>query len=479
MQDQIQHFSFTKSPVAVATGFTTSFLGDERTLREFIIGESIIDALKERGINAVLYLINDNYDPLSEGALRLGVDKDPDLIREYEQFYGQPIAEVPDPFGCHENYAEHFKQELLKRLHSLEIYPVVLDAYNAYDCGHYRKYIDIVLDNYYKIQDDISTHFKNFQMNNLFRPQCQSCHKIVSTEIESVEKEEIIYFCHYCKQKNAYSRSDVKGKLCWKIDCAARWDLYQIDIEAFNKKHFQELGSYEISSFISKRYFHDKIPKGIRYGTVNIDKDIQYCLLNIFPPKMIKELFLNNSAKDITLNKDFLANFARTYHVMPETDYVKFVTNLLPQLAIREVSFNNILNELCCCEKDIKELIECGNQYSEFFYNKEYNLTLAGTENIKTVRVCTAKDALKLINYSLMIREEGVEQNKIKDIIIEFLRSESHKKEVFPFLRKVFGQGEGVQISTLLATLPADYLKLLQMTLDFYIKGETNEEKRG
>src|SRR3970040_1725875 len=99
-----------KNPRIIATGFTTALLGDERTLREFIIGDYVREKLERKGENVVLYLINDNYDPLNYRQLRIGVNKDEKLLKKFERYCGRPISEIPDPFDCHKNYSQHFSQ---------------------------------------------------------------------------------------------------------------------------------------------------------------------------------------------------------------------------------------------------------------------------------------------------------------------------------------------------------------------------------
>ena len=119
-----------RTPHTVATGFTTALLGDERTLREFVVGDHIVQVLRAQGDPAVLYLINDSYDPLNERQLRIGVRKDPALIEKFRPFCGRPIAEIPDPFRCHASYSSHFACELTARLDALGIHPIVLDTYD-------------------------------------------------------------------------------------------------------------------------------------------------------------------------------------------------------------------------------------------------------------------------------------------------------------------------------------------------------------
>ena len=183
--------SARKTPYIIATGFTTAFLGDERSLREFIIGDAIKSALDRKGRNTILYLINDSYDPLNYRQLRVGVNKNAKLLSCFEPYCGRPISEVPDPFGCHENYSQHFAHALIKRLHSLDIYPVLLDSYHAYRKGYYADFISITFQNYSKIQEMLSQRFKNFSMKNLFRIQCPKCGCLDATHIFRVSGREV------------------------------------------------------------------------------------------------------------------------------------------------------------------------------------------------------------------------------------------------------------------------------------------------
>ena len=156
MLDQLAQREFPARPIIVATGFSTCLLGDERTLREFVIGDQVRQALSNAGHNVLLYLINDTYDPLDYRQLRVGVNKDPGLIERYAPFCGMPIAEIPDPFGCHSSYADHFADAWMARLRSLDIHPVLIDSRRAYNRGHYATYIHQVLEQYAEIQESVA-----------------------------------------------------------------------------------------------------------------------------------------------------------------------------------------------------------------------------------------------------------------------------------------------------------------------------------
>jgi len=162
-------------PYVVATGFTTALLGDERTLREFVVGEHMRERVTGRGRTAVLILINDSYDALTEAQLKIGVKKDPALLERFRPFCGRPIAEVPDPFECHESYSEHFAAAWRSRLDALGIHPIFIDTYQAYRRGHYAPFLRTTFENHREIQNALATRFGDFTIRSLFRPQCPRC----------------------------------------------------------------------------------------------------------------------------------------------------------------------------------------------------------------------------------------------------------------------------------------------------------------
>jgi Lysyl-tRNA synthetase (class I) len=89
-----------KDKNVIATGITPS--GDIHigNMREVLTGDMIYRALVDRGKDAELVYIADTFDPLRRVY--------PFLPRSYEEHVGKPLSSVPDPYGCHENYAEHF-----------------------------------------------------------------------------------------------------------------------------------------------------------------------------------------------------------------------------------------------------------------------------------------------------------------------------------------------------------------------------------
>jgi len=477
-----------KIPYVIATGFTTAFLGDERSLREFIIGDKIQKDLERKGRNSVLYLINDSYDPLNYRQLKVGVNKNERLLSRFERYCGRPISEIPDPFDCHENYSQHFAQALIKRLHSLDIYPVMIDSYHAYQKGYYADFISTTFENYNRIQELISQRFPNFSIKNLFRIQCPECLCIDATHIFQVSGRDIRFGCDRCNRSNMlHSIDEVRGKLSWKLDCAARWNLYGIDLETFSKAHMAELGSFAISRFLSQEFYGGKVPAIVRYGDVMIDKELSLKLLKILPPQIFKALFATNRHRDLKLTKAFVENFCQQYLVRPGLSYIDYIRQELPKQAIHEKNHlgsdldSHSLNKYPPEEMiDDQSLLTYGNRFSRFYYQREYKICWPEAELISSTDQQTALQARQVILYALLVREnhkiDDQKQDSIHELIRAYLHSEKLSPQLFQYLRRILGQADGPNIATLLAILPRDYLNIIQAIIGYYA-GQPGKEK--
>ncbi|PIY59940.1 lysine--tRNA ligase, partial [Candidatus Woesearchaeota archaeon CG_4_10_14_0_8_um_filter_47_5] len=69
-------------------------------LSDTIRGDSVFKALEDAGVKAELIWVAENMDPLR---------KVPEGVpASYKEHIGMPVTDVPDPWGCHASYAEHF-----------------------------------------------------------------------------------------------------------------------------------------------------------------------------------------------------------------------------------------------------------------------------------------------------------------------------------------------------------------------------------
>ncbi len=271
----------------------------------------------------------------------------------------------------------------------------------------------------------------------------------------------IKFECERCGVESGQDITEIRGKLGWKLDCAARWNLYGIDMETFSKAHVAELGSFEISRFVSKHFYGGKVPTIIKYGDVKLNRELSYRLLEILPPELIKRLFTAHLTRDIDITRDYVENFCSKFPVRPGLSYVEYVLRELPKEAISAEKI----------DIDKKALISYGSNFSRFYYNRGYGIKLPDPVTIASADRATVETALCIISFVLSIRKDPApkkENEKEYDTLIKFyLFSQKVSSRVYQFLRKVFGQAEGPSIPTLLAILPEDYLKTIQLILAY------------
>ena len=463
----------------LATGFTTSYLGDERTLREFIVGDHVARKLRRNGKNVHLYLINDSYDPLRYQELCIGLQKDERLLKQWQSYCGQPIAEVPDPFGCHESYAKHFAAALIKRLRELDIHPVLLDTYQAYRKGDYAPFVRTTLTNHDRIQALVARQFSGYTLKKLFSPQCPCCKRLDLTRVIRVVEETVIFACDHCGTTLRDNIEEIQGKLAWKLDCAVRWNLYDIDLETFSKTHLNPLGSFAVARFLSETLFGNRVPQPIHYGAVHMDRDMSMRLLELMPPSFLKQYFSTHINKDIVIKKDTVYNFCCQVQVKPGLSYVDYVKR---ELAIQTISARPAaIDTPHPAGPGIKghDLVRYGNRFSLFYYNRNFDLSLPEESSIRAADRNTARIAHEIITDCLLLRDRGRAStpDDSRAAIAAYLR---HRADISPavyhYLREIFGQRQGPNIKTLLTLLPMDYLRKIINMIQSYYKFESNKD---
>ncbi len=460
-------------PYVVATGFTTALLGDERTLREFVVGEHMRERVTARGRTAVLILINDSYDALTEPQLRIGVKKDAALLERFRPYCGRPIAEVPDPFECHESYSEHFAAAWRARLDALGIHPIFIDTYQAYRRGHYAPFLRTTFENHREIQNALAAQFEDFTIRSLYRPQCPRCFCIDTTRVLAVEGGAIRFDCERCGHAASSDIAEIKGKLSWKLDCAARWNLYGVDLEVFSKVHLADRGTLSVSKFISREFFGGRVPVSVTYGQVLLDRDVSYRLFEILPPPLLKKLLLTEIRRDLLVTRDYIENFCQKANVIAGMSYVDYVRRELPRRALRAAGGNHHDPEQAANGSDLDDpcLIAHGLRFAQYFYERNHELKYPDVAAIASLGRKTALALRDLIRYAATLRQGQSLEAGVSDLIRTHMLRNPHSQQSYRSLRILFRQPQGPSAAGLLASAPLEYLALMESILSLHLLG--------
>ena len=102
--EQIINIKGDKKTYTVESGITPSGMIHAGNFREVITADLIKKALENKGKKVEFLYIWDDYDVLRKVPVNL---PEQEMIKENLR---KPVFQVPDPFGCHKTYAEHFEK---------------------------------------------------------------------------------------------------------------------------------------------------------------------------------------------------------------------------------------------------------------------------------------------------------------------------------------------------------------------------------
>lgn len=321
--------------------------------RDIITPEIVGRALKDNGKNVRLIFSWDDYDRFRK--VPSNVDS------KFEKYLGLPYSKVPDPFGCHKSYAEHFEKEFEEHLPTLGINPEFLYQTKLYESGIYNKSIVEAMNKRKKIaeilfsfksQEVTQEAIDNYYPLNVY---CEECNKDDGTKIIKYEKNVVTYecTCGYLNEVNILKKCI--GKLSWKVDWAMRWRHENVCYEPGGRDHASAGGSYQVSSKIAREVFNIEPPIfqgydfiGIRglttkmSGSTGINVSPKK-LLEIYEPSLLRWLFVRTSPSK-SFNFCFDTEIIRQYDEFDEQKK-KFLKGELNEEKKRELEFSKVNNE--------------------------------------------------------------------------------------------------------------------------------------
>jgi lysyl-tRNA synthetase, class I len=280
----------------IATGITPSGPIHIGNMREVLTGDLVFKAMVERGLDAELIYIADDFDPLRKVY--------PFLPESFVSYVGMPISDIPCPCGGCESYAEHFLTPFLSAVRELDLSPRVIRSSRAYRSGAYTDEIRTVLDH----TDEIRAHLERISRRTLppdwspFYPICAGCGRISSARILGHDRENhtVRYICG-CGHEGTADYQKGEGKLVWRVDWPMRWAHFGITVEPFGKDHAAAGGSYDTGKAIARSIFHRDPPHPVMYewislkgrGEMHSSKGVVITInemLEIVPPEVLRYL---------------------------------------------------------------------------------------------------------------------------------------------------------------------------------------------
>ena len=265
----------------------------------------VVKALEKKGKKAKLLISWDEYDRCR----KIPANVQAVVGSAYDKYIGCPYVDIPDPWGCHENYAKHFEEEFLN---GIKPFGMKLDC--RYQAEMYRsgKYTEDILLSLKKRGEifEILDSFKTKDMTkseeerraehdaekaayypvSIFCPACHTDFTTITSLSEDCTEADFTCRCGHSGHFNFLENHNCK--LGWKVDWAMRWKYEQVDFEPGGKDHSAPTGSYNNSKRIAKQIFNHDAPIYQGYEFIGIKgmtgKMSSSSGLNLTPDTLLK-----------------------------------------------------------------------------------------------------------------------------------------------------------------------------------------------
>ncbi len=264
-----------KNPVVKSSSSLSGVLHIGR-LSDIIRGEAVYRALKENNPRAGFIYVTEDMDPLRK--VPAGVPK------HFSDYIGVPVSDVPDPEGCHESYAMHFKQEFLETFSKFLVeVPTVFSMREEYKKGNFTPFIIELVRNSEKVKGIINK-FRDSPVDpkwSPWKPICDKCGKLQTTVITGVDSKKIEYVCSGyefesekaagCGYEGASDLRKANGKLVWKSEWACQWKRWGVVCEGAGKEYNAPNSAWFVNAEICERVLNFPMPEPVFYEHLMID----------------------------------------------------------------------------------------------------------------------------------------------------------------------------------------------------------------
>ncbi|NET02766.1 MAG: lysine--tRNA ligase [Sphaerospermopsis sp. SIO1G1] len=302
------------------------------SLRGVVIHDIIYRALKHAGKPVKFLYGVDDYDALDTVPKYLDKEK-------FKPYLGFPLCNVPSPDEGASDYAKYFIGEFFEIFEYLGVKPETYFLRDLYRSGQLNSYIDTFLKNAHLVREAYKEVSKAERPDNWYPFQviCENCGKIATTVTTDYNGSEVFYTCkpdgtNYtqgCGHSGWVSPFNGNGKLPWKVEWVAKWDVLGVTIEMAGKDHSQKGGSRDVANAISRKVLDKQPPFHSRYEFILVNgtkmsssKGVGSSareIANLLPPELLRFLMLRTQPKTVinfSPNYDTITRLFRDYDTL-------------------------------------------------------------------------------------------------------------------------------------------------------------------
>ena len=268
-----------EDPIVIKGGVSPSGVAHLGNFNEIMRGYFVAEVLRDRGFEVRQVFTSDDRDPLRKLPRKLA-DPDGAIVGLGDvdagalgRNLGKPYTDIPDPFGESESYAAHFAGLLKADADRLGVPVEMLSNTELYEDGTFEPVIERVLER----ADDARAVLSEYQSKVdgdyvPFNPICSNCGKVTETVTAvDVDAGTVDYVCtdmtaggdtiEGCGFEGTATFRE--GKLPWRFEWPAQWQVLGVDFEPFGKDHAE--GSWPSGEEIARTVLGAEPPVPMTY----------------------------------------------------------------------------------------------------------------------------------------------------------------------------------------------------------------------
>jgi lysyl-tRNA synthetase class 1 len=240
-------------PVVIKGGVSPSGIPHIGHPNEILRGYFVAEALRDRGYDVRQVFTADDRDRLRKLPRRLA-NLEGDIVGLGEvdagalgRNLGRPYTDIPDPFGCCDSYGDHFTELLRREVERLGVEVEFLSNTALYEDGAFDDVIRQVLARADDAREVLARYQDKIDEGYVpFFAVCGECGQLTET-ITAVDLDAgtVSYRCtdvdtggetiEGCGHEGTASLRE--GKLPWRFEWPAQWQILGVDFEPFGKDH--------------------------------------------------------------------------------------------------------------------------------------------------------------------------------------------------------------------------------------------------
>ncbi|WP_436926348.1 lysine--tRNA ligase [Halosimplex amylolyticum] len=318
-----------EEPIVIKGGISPSGVPHLGNVNEIMRGYFVAEVLRERGWEVRQVFTTDDRDPLRKLPRKLA-DLDGKIVdlgdvnaSALGKNLGHAYTDIPDPFGCCDSYGEHFSTLIAESAELLDAPIDVVSTTDLYESGRMDDVVEHVLRNREQAREVLSEYQDKVDEDYVpFNPFCSNCGKVTETVTDvDVDEREVQYRCTDIEAGNRTiegcghegTATFREGKLPWRFEWPAQWQVLGVDFEPFGKDHAE--GSWPSGVDIAENVLGIDPPEPMVYEWFTLDGEpfsssegnivLVHDVLEMLEPEVLRYFFAKdpNKARDFSIER--------------------------------------------------------------------------------------------------------------------------------------------------------------------------------